>query len=106
MLAADFTTAVREELDLTVVVFNDGRLKNIEKEQARDGYPMFGVTFPNPDFARFAVSCGGSGFRVEDPTNLDSALEEALASSKPSILDVHVDPEKLAASGKRLDQET
>ncbi len=103
MLASDFTTAVREKLDLTAIVFNDGRLKNIEKEQTRDGYPVFGIDFPNPDFARFAVSCGGAGFRVEDARQLDSALEEALASRKPSIVDVHVDPEKLASSGKRLD---
>ena len=37
MLMADFTTAVREELPINVVVMNDERLKNIKKEMARDG---------------------------------------------------------------------
>jgi len=33
MVMADFTTAVKEKLDINVVLFNDGRLKNIKKEQ-------------------------------------------------------------------------
>lgn len=104
MLAADFTTAVREKLPIKAVVFNDGRLKNIKKEQARDGYPMFGVSFPNPDYSKFAQSCGGEGFRVEDPHKLDGVFKRALSSKKPSIIEVMVSSEKLAVSGKRLKQ--
>ena len=103
MLASDFTTAVRENLAIKVIVFNDGQLKNIKKEQARDGYPMFGVNFPNPNFAKFAETCGGQGFRVENPTELDAMLLKSFESSKPSIVEIMVDPEKLAASGKKLD---
>jgi pyruvate oxidase len=103
MLMADFTTAVREELPINVVVFNDGRLKNIKKEMNRDGYPEFGIEFPNPDFAAFARTCGGRGFRIEDPRELDAALEEALAADRPALIDVVVDPERMAASAKRLD---
>jgi len=103
MLASDFTTAVREKLAIKAIVFNDGRLKNIKKEQIRDGYPVFGVDFPNPDFARFAISCGGDGFRVEDPKALDATLKQAFVSPKPCIVDIIVDPEKLAPSGERFD---
>jgi len=102
MLASDFTTAVREKLAIKVIVCNDGRLKNIKKEQARDGYPMFGVSFPNPNFAHFAESCGGEGYRIADPKELNSALKNGFASDKPCIIDVIVDPEKLAPSGKRI----
>lgn len=101
MLMADFTTAVREELPITVVVMNDERLKNIKKEQARDGYPEFGISFPNPNFAQFAESAGGLGIRVEDPRALDAAVAEALASERPAIVDVVVDREKMAASASR-----
>ncbi len=103
MLMADFTTAVREELPITIIVMNDERLKNIKKEMNRDGYPEFGISFPNPDFAEFARSAGGEGFRVEDPAELDAALAKALASKKPALLDVIVDREKMAASAKRID---
>ncbi len=103
MLASDFTTAVRENLAINVIVFNDGRLKNIKKEQVRDGYPMFGVSFPNPNFAKFAKTCGGVGYRVEYAAELDATLQKAFSSNKPAIIEVLVDPEKLAPSGKRLD---
>jgi pyruvate oxidase len=103
MLMADFTTAVREKLPVNVVVFNDERLKNIKKEMNRDGYPEFGIEFPNPDFAEFARTSGGLGFRIEDPRELDPALEEALASDRPALIDVVVDREKMAASAKRID---
>lgn len=103
MLASDFTTAVREELGITVIVCNDGRLKNIKKEQKRDGYPMFGVSFPNPSFAKFAETCGGEGYRVEEPGELDAVLQKAFTSKKSSLVEVMVDPEKLAPSGKKID---
>jgi pyruvate oxidase len=98
MLMADFTTAVREKLPINVIVFNDGKLKNIKKELERDGYPEFGVSFPNPDFARFAETSGGIGFRVEDPHELEGALKQAFASDKPAVIDVLIDPAKMAAA--------
>ena len=101
MLMADFTTAVRDKLPIKVVIFNDGKLKNIKKEQLRDGYPEFGVDFINPNFAEFAESCGGEGYRVEDPKELDQALKTAFATNNPVIIDVVIDPEKMAFAQKR-----
>lgn len=95
-LMADFTTAVREELPVKIVVFNDGKIKNIAKEQALYGYPVFGISFPNPDFAAFASSCGGMGYRCETPVELDEAFEEGFNSDRPCLFDVMVDPEKMA----------
>lgn len=103
MLMADFTTAVRENLKITAVIFHDCVLKNIKKELIRDGYPIFGVEFPNPNFAEFAQTCGGFGIRVETPDKLDEALQKALNSGKPSIIEVMTDPDKMAASTKRVD---
>ena len=96
MLMSDFTTAVREKLGITIVVFNDGKLKNIKKEQERDHYPEYGVSFPNPNFAEYAKSCGGEGYRVEKSEELIPALKKALASKKPCIVDVVVDSQKYA----------
>jgi pyruvate oxidase len=101
MLMADFTTAVRDKLPIKVIIFNDGKLKNIKKEQLRDGYPEFGVGFINPNFAEFAKSCGGEGYRVEDPKELDRVLKTAFASSNPAIIDVVIDPEKMAFAQKK-----
>ncbi len=58
------------------------------------GYKAFGIEFINPNFADFAKSCGGDGYRVERPEELDSALELAFSSNKPAIVDVVIDKEK------------
>jgi len=60
------------------------------------GYKEFGTDFVNPNFADFAKSCGGEGYRVEKPEELDRALEQAFKSDNPAIVDVVVDPEKMA----------
>ena len=103
MLMADFTTAVREKLNIVTIIFHDCVLKNIKKELIRDGYPIFGVEFPNPNFAEFAQSSGGYGIRVRNPGKLNEALEKALNSGKPSIIEVMTDPDKMAASTKKVD---
>jgi pyruvate oxidase len=95
-LMADFTTAVREELPVKVIVFNDGKIKNIAKEQAMYGYPVFGISFPNPDFAKFAESCGGVGYRITTPDELDRAFEEGFKLDRPVLFDVLVDPDKMS----------
>jgi pyruvate oxidase len=100
MLMADFTTAVQNDLPVKVIVFNDSMLKNIVKEQRLYGYPEFGTRFVNPDFAAFARSCGGEGYRVETPEELETALKQAFTTDKPALIDIIVDPEKMAPMTK------
>lgn len=47
----------------------------------------------NPDFAALARACGVHGVTVTEPDDFRGALEAAIASGKPALLDVHVDPE-------------
>jgi len=95
-LMADFTTAVREKLSVKVIVFNDGKIKNIAKEQIQYGYPVYGISFPNPDFAKYAETCGGIGYRITTPDELDKAFEEGFKLNKPVLFDVLVDPDKMS----------
>jgi pyruvate oxidase len=93
MAGMEFMTAVYNKLPITVIVFNDGKLKNIKKEQASYGYPEYRVSFTNPNIAEMAKSSGGLGIRVSDPETLDTAMAEALNSSQPAIVEVMVDPD-------------
>jgi pyruvate oxidase len=102
MAGMEFTTAVHNRLPITVVVFNDGKLKNIKKEMEEYGYPVYRLDFPNPDFAQFATTAGGLGIRVEEPENLDEAFRKALSSSLPSLIDVKIDPERYIEAIHRL----
>ena len=62
------------------------------------------MEFPNPNFAEFARTCGGYGIRVETPEKMDDVLQKAISSGKPSIIEVMSDPNKMAASTKKVDQ--
>jgi pyruvate oxidase len=93
MAGMEFMTAVYNKLPITVIVFNDGKLKNIKKEQESYGYPEYKVSFTNPNMAEMANSSGGFGIRVSDPEKLDSAMNEAINSTKPAIVEVMVDPD-------------
>lgn len=92
MVMGDFTTAVKHDLPIKVVVFNDSLLKNIRKEQQHDGYAEYGTELVNPNFAQFATSTGALGIRVEDGRSLDDAVREILEHDGPALLDVVVDP--------------
>ncbi len=101
MAGMEFTTAVHNKLPITVIVFNDGKLKNIKKEQEEYGYPEYRVVFPNPDFSQLATSAGGLGIRVSEPEKLDDALHQALDSPLPALVEVMVDPNIYIQSVKR-----
>ncbi len=92
MAGMEFTTAVHNKLPIAVIVFNDGKLKNIKKEQEEYGYPEYSVSFPNPNFADMATSAGGMGIRVSNPEKLDEAIKKALDSPLPSLVEVMLDP--------------
>ncbi|KAB3545291.1 MAG: hypothetical protein C5617_006425 [ANME-2 cluster archaeon] len=57
-----------------------------------EGYPTFATELNNPDFSDYAISCGGAGFRVEEPGELKDALEKAMGAKKPAIVDIETDP--------------
>ena len=55
-----------------------------------------GTDLENPDFAAFARSFGALGERVERTADFEPAFERALASGKPAVLELPVDPEPIS----------
>jgi pyruvate oxidase len=96
----EFLTAVQYDLPLTVVVFNNAKLGLIQMEQEVRGYPEYQTGLHNPDFGAFARLCGGAGWRVEHFAELRPALEAALSSGKPAIVDAVVSGEELTVPPK------
>lgn len=91
MTMAEFLTAVKYELPMVVVILNNHQLGMIQVEQMMEHYPNFGTDLHNPDFSRFAESCGGAGFRVDSPADLKDTLIRAGKSGLPSIVDIETD---------------
>jgi pyruvate oxidase len=90
----DFLTAIENDLDIAVVILNNKELAMISVEQRIEQYPKFATELENPNFADYAISCGGVGFKVRKPNELKDALEKALAANKPAIVDIETDPKR------------
>jgi len=65
MNSQELETAVRLNLDLTVLILNDSGYGMIKWKQRDMGFEDFGLDFKNPDFVKYAESYGASGHRVE-----------------------------------------
>jgi thiamine pyrophosphate-dependent acetolactate synthase large subunit-like protein len=88
---ADFTTAVKYGMPITHIVLNNDELAKISREQIGALRPPWQTSLVNPDFAEFARLCGGAGFSVTDPSDLDAVLEAALAvDDRPAMVEVQV----------------
>ncbi len=94
MTMADFVTAVRYKLPISVIVFNNGKLGMIKFEEEVQGHPEFATDLVNPDFAAYAKACGGFGISVEQPSEIGTAFIQAFESGKPSVIDVKVNPDE------------
>ena len=87
----DYTTAVKYNMDITHVLLNNSQLGKISKEQRAGEWPVWQTDLHNPSFADYAVLCGGKGFKVDNASHLESALNEALAHPGPSLVEVITD---------------
>ncbi len=97
MTGQELATAVRYELDLVVIVANNGMYGTIRMHQERT-YPkrVHGTELVNPDFARLAESYGALGLHAGTNAEFDSAFDRALAHRGPALIEVAVDPEALS----------
>jgi pyruvate dehydrogenase (quinone) len=93
MLMAEFATAVKYELPITVVVIKNNTLGMIKWEQMVFlGNPEYGCELQPIDFVAFAEACGGVGFRCRRPSEVRPALTAALGSGRPALVEATVDP--------------
>lgn len=88
---ADFTTAVKYNMNITHVLLNNSQLGKISKEQRAGEWPVWQTSLHNPNFAAFARLCGGHGIAVKSAEQLKPALEEALAHDGPALVEIITD---------------
>lgn len=90
---ADLETAVREDLPVVVVVSNNQGLGSSRASQLVNyGVDVSTDFAPETDYAAVARGLGCAGEVVEDPDAFRPALEAALERDRPTLLDVHTDP--------------
>ena len=85
----ELATVVQHDVPVVICLFNDrgyGVLRGIQARQF-DGR-NFGVDLTTPDFPALAMSMGLQAARVSDPAEFESRFREAIASGRPTLLDI------------------
>ncbi|MBO0866132.1 MAG: thiamine pyrophosphate-requiring protein, partial [Mycobacterium sp.] len=80
---------------LIVAVLHNNDLNQVTWEmRAMAGAPKFpeSQTIPSVDFAGFAASLGLASATLTDPDQIASTWDQALRADRPTVLDVHCDP--------------
>ncbi len=91
MNSQEIETAVRLNLDITVIILNDSSYGMIKWKQEGMGMDNFGLDYQNPDFVKYAESYGARGHRPESDNEFQEILSHCLNSGHVDIIDLRVD---------------
>jgi sulfoacetaldehyde acetyltransferase len=89
---SEVMTAVREEIPVIAVVFNNDQW-GAEKKNQIDYYAnrFVGANLKNPDFALIARDMGAEGYSIDRPEDIRQIVETAVKVQKPVVIDAIVD---------------
>ena len=96
MHGQEIATAVQHDAPVIFIVVNNGMFATIRMHQERE-YPgrISGTRLHNPDFAALADAFGLDSHVVTRTDVFGPAFDAALASGRPSLIELRVDPEAL-----------
>lgn len=90
----ELATAVMENIAVILIIMNDGNLNaNRQIAGALFKGKQVWTKLNNPDWVTLAKSFGAHGERVENPADIQPALQRGLSSGKPYVIDMVVDPD-------------
>ncbi len=91
MNSQEIETAVRLNLNLTMIVIRDNAYGMIKWKQANMGFANFGMDMGNPDFVKYAESYGARGHRPTSAAEFAPLLQRTLEEPGVDVIDLPVD---------------
>ena len=92
MTMNELETAVRIGSKPVVLVFDNEKYGTIAMHQANEKRDAVATGLGPIDFAAVAHACGADGVRVSDDAAFEPCLRTALASGRPTVLHLQLDP--------------
>ena len=102
MLMAELSTAVAQVLPVKIILLKNNSLAEVKFEQQDIGNPEYGCALPPIDFVGFARACGAEGFHCERPEEIRPAIQSALRSNRPALVEAVVDANEKPAKPDAL----
>ena len=85
-------TAVQYKIPVKVAILNNGCLGMVRQwQELFFGKRYSSTILENPDFVKIAEAYGALGIRISKPKDVAPAIEKAIASKLPAVLDFQVD---------------
>jgi thiamine pyrophosphate-dependent acetolactate synthase large subunit-like protein len=101
---AEFDTAARYSLPLTIVVLNDQSMGQERHNLVRKELPTSYADYQSPDFVVLASAFGATGYRIDTPGELDR-LPAILAHDKGvAVVDVRINGDYLNPASRDIAQ--
>lgn len=91
MNSQEMETAVRLQLNFTVLILNDNSYGMIRWKQADMGFKDWGLAYGNPDFVKYAESYGAFGYRAESAAHLGQLLAHSRDTPGVHLIECPVD---------------
>ena len=91
MAVAELQTAVRENLPITIVVFDDQEIGLIRIKQELKGIPKYGISVGGMDWEKLAQGFGADGVVVDTENGLQDALATAATSGRTTVIAARID---------------
>ncbi|WP_213772955.1 oxalyl-CoA decarboxylase [Bradyrhizobium sp. dw_78] len=96
----EIETICRYKLPIIIIVLNNGGIyRGDEVPHGNNGDPAPTTLMPQARYEQLIEAFGGNGYAVADRLNLATALAEALASGRPSLINCAIDPKAGTESG-------
>ncbi|HCN74103.1 acetolactate synthase AlsS [Pseudolactococcus plantarum] len=89
--AQELETAVRLNLPLIHIIWNDGHYNMVEFQEVMKYGRASGVDFGPVDFVKYAEAFGARGIRVTNKEDLGKVLSEIDVTTGPVVIDVPID---------------
>lgn len=102
LMGHEISTAVRHRLPVVWIVLNDGGYNMCKQGMSAQGLKGAELSLSPTNFATLALSLGARSRRIEEETDLASALAWALQEDGPVVLDIVVDPRENAPISRRI----
>ena len=102
LMNSEVSTAVKHQIPAVWIVLNDGGYNMCKQGMALLGFKDIDGDVPQADFVQIARGMGADGIRVEQESDIEAALEKAMASPVPFVVDVVIDGNQPAPIGGRV----
>ena len=107
----ELATAVGYKMPVKVAILNNGFLGMVRQWQELffdKRYTLTDIGWSNPDFVKVAEAYGAKGLRVTDKDDVKAAIEEAIGTDGPVVMDFVIEREEnvfpMVPAGEAIDR--